>query len=282
MRVEIVELHPDAVARPAADPRASGELRFGNTIVRLGAAALPIAEATVAGRRTAEVRESERLFVVVQKGRIFQQENPDVEVLLDHGRYLLVKLGASESARLQTPEEPCYAVMPATNGQVIYERLARPLRSRRQPLPRSICCRAKRSPRPCGSLTGLHSRFSGSAGYRQAIALCRESLENFGFETVEQGIEVPGFGPSSNLVARKAGSAPPAVLVTAHLDSVNIAGGPDALAPGADDDGSGSAGVVTLAQALAAADGADGADGVGFILFGGEEQDLLGSKHFVE
>lgn len=203
-------------------------------------------------------------------------------MVLDHGRYLLVKLGASESARLRTPEEPCYAVMPAKAGQVIYERLARPAAvAAAAPAPVDLLSRETFT-ETLRSLTGLHSRLSASAGYRQAIALCRESLESFGFETVEQAIEVPGVGASSNLVARKAGSAPPAVLVTAHLDSVNIAGGPDALAPGADDDGSGSAGVVTLAQALAAADGEDGADGVGFILFGGEEQGLLGSKHFVE
>jgi Zn-dependent M28 family amino/carboxypeptidase len=38
--------------------------------------------------------------------------------------------------------------------------------------------------------------------------------------------------------------------VGAHLDSINISGGPTAPAPGADDDGSGSAGVLSIAQAF--------------------------------
>src|SRR2546427_6215549 len=36
------------------------------------------------------------------------------------------------------------------------------------------------------------------------------------------------------------------VLVTAHLDSINIAGGPSANAPGADDNASGSAGLMEI------------------------------------
>ena len=41
------------------------------------------------------------------------------------------------------------------------------------------------------------------------------------------------------------------VLITAHLDSINIQGGPAAPAPGADDNGSGSAGLLEIARAFA-------------------------------
>jgi len=66
--------------------------------------------------------------------------------------------------------------------------------------------------------------------------------------------------------------------VTAHLDSVNLAGGADAPAPGADDNGSGSAGLLEMARILA---DFDGRHDLRFILFGGEEQGLFGSRRYV-
>ncbi len=88
------------------------------------------------------------------------------------------------------------------------------------------------------------------------------------------------------------------VLVTAHLDSINLSVGPesppgsadaqggglgtlpaaDEPAPGADDNGSGSAGLLALARALA---GRSTALDLRLILFGGEEQGLFGSLAYV-
>ena len=67
------------------------------------------------------------------------------------------------------------------------------------------------------------------------------------------------------------------VLVTAHLDSINLAG-PAEPAPGADDNGSGSTGVLALARALA--DHPAALD-LRVILFGGEEEGLFGSLTYV-
>ena len=78
----------------------------------------------------------------------------------------------------------------------------------------------------------------------------------------------PGTGPEPREV----------VLVTAHLDSINLDGGPDGAAPGADDNGSGSAGLLALARALA---GRPTALDLRLILFGGEEQGLFGSLAYV-
>ena len=68
------------------------------------------------------------------------------------------------------------------------------------------------------------------------------------------------------------------VIVTAHLDSINLAGGPSAPAPGADDNASGSTGVLEIARVF---EGARAVNDLRFILFGGEEQGLFGSKHYV-
>ena len=67
------------------------------------------------------------------------------------------------------------------------------------------------------------------------------------------------------------------VVVTAHLDSVNLQG-PTAAAPGADDNASGSAGVLAIGRALA---GRPARHDLRLILFGGEEQGLFGSLHYV-
>jgi Zn-dependent M28 family amino/carboxypeptidase len=67
-------------------------------------------------------------------------------------------------------------------------------------------------------------------------------------------------------------------MVTAHLDSINLEGTATSPAPGADDDGSGSAGVIEIARALK---DRTGVHDLVFALFGGEEQGLFGSRHFV-
>jgi Zn-dependent M28 family amino/carboxypeptidase len=95
-----------------------------------------------------------------------------------------------------------------------------------------------------------------------------------------QEILVDG-SPSWNVIADKEGHAADArgvVLVTAHLDSINIRGGPEAPAPGADDNGSGSAGLLEMARAFR---DHRGEHDLRFMLFGGEEEGLFGSKQYV-
>ena len=103
-----------------------------------------------------------------------------------------------------------------------------------------------------------------------------------GYATRLQDIAVNG-ASSANVVAGRIGAgAQPrrVVLVTAHLDSINGHAGGDsaAVAPGADDDGSGSAGVLEIARALR---DHHGKNDLQFVLFGGEEEGMLGSDEFV-
>ena len=90
-----------------------------------------------------------------------------------------------------------------------------------------------------------------------------------------------GSKTSRNLIADRVGSGPEpraVVVVTAHLDSINIDGGPAAPAPGADDNGSGSAGLLSIAGIFA--EHPAEAD-LRLILFGGEEEGLFGSLQYV-
>ncbi|HEY3064302.1 MAG TPA: M20/M25/M40 family metallo-hydrolase [Methylomirabilota bacterium] len=86
---------------------------------------------------------------------------------------------------------------------------------------------------------------------------------------------------TANVVAVLPGTDPAraaeAVVVGAHFDHLGQVGG--VLHPGADDNASGTALVVELARALAAAGGT--ARTLVFVLFSGEEIGLLGSGHYV-
>src|SRR5215212_5076026 len=56
-----------------------------------------------AGRGDLQLREHratverEHMHVVVQNGRLFQQEHPDARVILDRGRFLLVELDPDQA-----------------------------------------------------------------------------------------------------------------------------------------------------------------------------------------
>jgi aminopeptidase YwaD len=79
------------------------------------------------------------------------------------------------------------------------------------------------------------------------------------------------------LPARPGAPADEAVVLGAHYDHLGLTGG--AIHPGADDNASGTAVVVGLARAFAAAGGLDRT--VVFVLFGAEELGLVGSGHYV-
>jgi len=90
-----------------------------------------------------------------------------------------------------------------------------------------------------------------------------------------------------NVIARLPGSDPTLsdehVVIGAHFDHVGIrtpiAG--DSIYNGADDNGSGTAGVLELAEAFASLD-APPRRSILFILFSGEERGLLGSSYYSE
>ena len=82
-----------------------------------------------------------------------------------------------------------------------------------------------------------------------------------------------------NIIAEKPGLDPNAgiVIISGHLD--NTSGSPTTLAPGADDNGSGSVAVLMAAELLAPY---NFAATLRFILFTGEEQGLLGSAAYAQ
>jgi Peptidase family M28 len=224
-----------------------------------------------------------RMHIVVQNGRLFQQEHPKVPVIVDRGRFLLVELDADRARRLGRKSPTCYGVLPLRKNMVVFDVQERAA-TRAAPAP-SIQKLVDKISRPSfeanlNRLVSFPTRFSTSAHFTKAAADAHSQLTAMRYKTKFQNITVNG-GASRNVIADKSGDAAGArkvVLVTAHLDSINLQGGPSASAPGADDNGSGSAGLLEMARVL---QDHHAKHDLRFILFGGEEEGLFGSKHYV-
>ena len=227
--------------------------------------------------------ERENLHVVVQNGRLFQQENPDARVLVDRGRFLLVELDPAQAHRLEGKGETCYGVQPLGENEVVFD--VRDWGTERVAPVAWIEDLVERVAHPTleadlSHLVSFPTRHSTSDHFANVAAWARDHLEEMGYVAHLQDHVVDG-SPSWNIIAdREGGGAGErgVVLVTAHLDSININGGPAAPAPGADDNGSGSAGLLEISRAFR---DHRGEHDLRFILFGGEEEGLFGSKRYV-
>ncbi|MGC4943354.1 M20/M25/M40 family metallo-hydrolase [Kribbella sp. DT2] len=216
------------------------------------------------------------LLLVTQVGRSFQDDFPDVVPLLDHGRQLVIS--AADKPRRRSnhhwrvePLRPGVVVdVPALGAQRV-ERTTTDLLAQLSPAAYQA---------DLTWFANLPTRHSLSATYTQAADFAEAKMVAHGYSTTRMPITV-GAGHSENLIGDRPGAGPgprELVLITAHLDSINHAGGPAASAPGADDNGSGSAGVLELGRVLATR---SWQHDVRLILFGGEEQGLHGSKQYV-
>ena len=264
-------------------------IRFGDILFhmtdepRWGGLAKAARGSGAALKRLSHSTPRERLHMVVQKGRLFQQAHPDVPVLLDKGRYLVVDLDPRQAKKWDQGHRPCFAIRRLPETAVAFDRPApRVSRSAALPWVRTLVKAISRAPFETGlkQLVAFPTRFSTSSHYTAATELVRVQLKQLGFQTRVQNITVNG-GVSLNVIAEKAGQGPTprgVVIVGAHLDSINISGGPTASSPGADDDGSGSAGVLSIARALK---DHSAIHDLRLILFGGEEEGLFGSQQYV-
>ncbi|WP_461174746.1 M20/M25/M40 family metallo-hydrolase [Arthrobacter sp. Z1-9] len=222
-----------------------------------------------------------QLSLVIQTARLFQEDHPAVRVVVDKGRYLVVDLGPGGHSVMVGPHSSCYTVRPLLPDTVVFDQRT-PGAQQTTPVeagagPENEVSRAAFED-AVGRLARLRTRHSGSAEFLAALQWAQVQLADLGYATHLQTVPVPG-GTTRNLIADSAGNGEDRdlVLVTAHLDSVNIQGA-GAAAPGADDNASGSAGVLAIGRALA---GRSTRHDLRLILFGGEEQGLFGSRHYV-
>ena len=220
-------------------------------------------------------------YLVIQVGAAFQHDYPAAKIILDQGRYLVVDLAPTEVAQLNSHEETCWALRPLPRNSVIVETLSP---TTRDAVPWVQALVAQLAQPTYGAwhttLASYPTRHSLSTHYLNAATWACDQLRRLGYQARLEPITVGG-GSSHNVVAEQivhTAGVRDLVLVTAHLDSINHGQGVDAPAPGADDNASGSAGVLEMARIFAHHPAQ--AD-LRLVLFGGEEQGLHGSTQYV-
>jgi hypothetical protein len=124
--------------------------------------------------------------------------------------------------------------------------------------------------------TGLHTRYSTTPQFDTACQYALGVFQSLGLSASLDPFTGSGHA-MTNVVAVKTGAVYPSqiVIISGHLDSTSPS--PTTLAPGAEDNGSGSVAVLEAARLLA---GIPCERTIHFVLFAGEEQGLLGSAHY--
>ncbi|KAI0256304.1 hypothetical protein BJV78DRAFT_1170835 [Lactifluus subvellereus] len=126
--------------------------------------------------------------------------------------------------------------------------------------------------------SGIESRHSFSTGARVAAEWLRVRLQETGASCELQPF-MSGFAP--NVICRYPSTRDTneTVLISAHYDSRGSFG--SARAPGGNDDGSGTTGLLAIARTIKRL-GITFRSNVELVAFAGEEQGLLGSRHYAE
>lgn len=126
---------------------------------------------------------------------------------------------------------------------------------------------------------GLRTRAVGAPNQENVQKMILESFPD-SYTRSMQEVSVVG-KPSKNIIAIKKGTTKPSefVVVGAHYDSRPFWGASKAKAPGAEDNGSGVASLILMANAVK---GVQTDRSIVFVAFTGEEEGLLGSDTFLK
>lgn len=221
-----------------------------------------------------------RPCLVLQVGNSCLDEYPDTRVLINKGRCLAVDLKPAEVRRLHRHADAFFGVCQLPDDRAGIEATSSTGRQAdRSRLPWVSAVWQVELQRTLTALTGFRTRHSLTAEFHSAADWCRAMLQPYGYAVTQVSVPV-NVSSSANLIADRIGQGVQRklLLVTAHLDSVNVAGGIDAAAPAADDNVSGVAGALEIARILGPI---AASHDLRVIQFGGEEQGLRGSQHFV-
>ena len=120
------------------------------------------------------------------------------------------------------------------------------------------------------------TRYSSTDNFDTACNWMETRFEAYGLEAEQQTFSMGSYD-CQNVIAEKPGTedSTKIYIICGHLDSTSPY--PSTNAPGADDNGSGSTGVLEAARVMA---GYDFKYTIRFVAFGGEEQGLYGSDYY--
>ena len=278
----VFRFEPTDGSTRSAPPAGPDWVRLGDDFLFVGDEPAPAEHAARALRRHSNPVHRQDLHVVTQIGAVFERTHPEVPIVLNRGRYLVAALEPARAAVVGRTAHD-FSIRPLEGGSVVFE--TRPRGTARRAPSAAVQTLVGRLDRAeletvLSHLVSFPTRLSTSTHFRVAARSARARLGSLGYATRTESVAVGG-RKSQNVVADLPGRAPGArdlVMVVAHLDSVNHVDGPSGSAPGADDNASGSAGLLEMARVLAEH---GGRHDLRLVLFGGEEQGLFGSRHHV-
>jgi hypothetical protein len=139
------------------------------------------------------------------------------------------------------------------------------------------------------NLAGFGTRYWNTEGNERARDWIQAQLESYGYEVHRHGFTASGrrddMEPKDidNVYATKVGTANPdrMYIISAHMDSFNTESEDQSFAPGANDDGSGTALVLEVARVYASQEVVTDPS-IRFILWNAEEIGLVGARNYVE
>jgi len=132
------------------------------------------------------------------------------------------------------------------------------------------------------TLTGFQTRQSQSTFAVQASAYLQQTFSSYGFNTTRIPFRA---GYSDNVIAERRGSVNPnkIVIIGAHYDCrMATLSSTTARAPGANDDGSGTVGLLEIARVISLQTGLQIPFTLRLTAFSGEEQGLYGSTAYAQ
>lgn len=120
------------------------------------------------------------------------------------------------------------------------------------------------------------TRYSSTDNYDTACNWVQDRFESYGLDAEQQTFSMGSYN-CQNVIAELPGTTDSTkiFIICGHLDS--ISGSAPSIAPGADDNASGSSAVIEAARILT---GYEFEYTIRFICFGGEEQGLYGSSYY--
>ena len=244
---------------------------------------------TLRDRYRVTLAEDDRLYLVTQRMGCFNRLSLNVTVVFDRGRHLVVAVSENEAEQVAAAE-PTLGLEPVTDNEIVVELCPCPPQVSKDPKIEALVDQVSRVSIKSyvTALTSYPTRRASTPYFWQAAEWAKTILEKANYKTESMDFRVPPKdgapeGRSCNIIARR--DPPPdserTILVVGHLDSINDDVPKDDLlapAPGADDNASGSAGVLELARILSKV---ECEHDLRFVLFGGEERGLLGSKAYL-
>jgi Peptidase family M28 len=251
--------------------KSEGEGNFQSNIKKMGVSI---------DTSSASVSEG-KLYLVMQVGSSFQRSYPDIPVVLEKGRYLIVDVTSEQLMSMDKNDENCWILRPLPPNQIILDVIKR---EKQEVVPWIQSLIASLSLSTYQSylikLTEHPTRHSLSSYFMDAVTWTTDQLNDFGYSTRLQQIDIKT-SKSYNVIADRKGrknGLRDIIVISAHLDSINTSGGLESEAPGTDDNASGSAALLEIARILSSH---NSTNDLRLILFGGEEEGLFGSRSYV-